>query len=649
MGRINMKALWACTLVLASAATLSATQSSYGNSGGTVSQTTTTLTISGSTLSNPAGTVSMTCSLTEILPTFGFTSEWTCTGGSFSVQSTDGTTSITGTFATGLFTLTESEVSRVYYYNYALYANLSASQTINGKSVAVAGSVMETLPTMTSPLNPGTGTIQTGLIDLSQQYEPVYIADTGNNRIVQTADILGSNWTSIGKLGTGTKQFTSPYGVALDTAGKIYVSDSGNCRIVRMDNMTGTNWASYGSCGAGTGQFSNPEGLWVDSSGKIYVADAGNNRIVRMDDITGTNFTSLGTLGNGAGQFSSPAAVTTDAAGNIYVADTANARVVEFSDMLGTNWAVWQFPLNYLTPDGVAVDSAGKIYTTDSLQNQVIRADNISGANTVSLNVNYLLYINGVEKPSGIFVDPNGLIYIADTDNNRVDQLFGMSYYDQIALGTAGTGLGNLTLPHAVVTQPESMRIAVSAVTPPSLTFPTELLGVASPSETTMLSNIGLAPLTVTSVTSTLADYPITNNCPSKLAAGQSCTATVTFQPTVGGLRKGSVKFTLKGAASKSTSLSGSGALVTLSTTSLVMFACAPGTVTVTNPLSASTSIKSVKVTQHFTQTNNCGTLASGASCTITVSWCSSTPITGILTVTDVSGTAQYVTMTGEQ
>src|SRR6202022_2376539 len=111
---------------------------------------------------------------------------------------------------------------------------------------------------------------------------------------------------------------------------------------------------------------------------------------------------------------------------------------------------------------------------------------------------------------------------------------------------------------------------AVSAVTPSSLTFPTELVGTASPTETTMLSNIGLAPLTVTSVTSTLADFPRPNNCPSALSAGQNCTATVTFQPTTGGLRKGSVKFTLKGAASKSTSASGSGALITGSPTGLL-------------------------------------------------------------------------------
>jgi sugar lactone lactonase YvrE len=649
MGRTNMKALWACVLVLASAATLSAQQYSYSNSAGTVSMTTTTLTISGTTLSSPAGTVTMGCNLT-VLTVTGDTEEWSCTGGTYSLQSTDGTISINGTFTSGIFTFAQTEINRTFYYNYALYANFSASQVISGgKPVAVAGAVMETLATMTSLLTSTNGTIQTGLIQLSQEYEPVYIADTGNNRIVQTADILGSNWTSIGTLGSGTKQFSAPYGVALDAAGKIYVSDGGNCRIVRMDNMTGLNWTSYGTCGAGAGQFSNPQGLWVDSNGKIYVADAGNNRIVRMDDITGTNFTTLGTLGNGTGQFSSPAAVTTDSAGNIYVADNANARVVEFSDMLGTNWAVWQFPLNYENPNGVAVDASGRIYMTDAAQSQVFRADNISGANTVSLSVNFLLYINGVEKPSGIFVNSNEEIYIADTNNNRVDRLFDMSYDDMIVLGTAGTGVENLSTPHAMVTQSISKSVAVSAVTPPSLAFPTQLLGTASPSQTTTLRNIGTAPLTVTLVTSTLADFPMTHNCPSKLLAGQSCTATVTFQPTTGGLRKGQVKFTLKGAQSRSTSVSGSGALVTLSTNLLIMFACAPGQVTVTNPLGSSTSIKSVKVTKPFSETNNCGTLAPGASCTITVHWCSSTPITGVLAVTDASGTAQFVSLTGEQ
>jgi len=628
---------------------LSATHYSYNNTAGTVSQSGTNLTIGGSTLSSPAGTVSIACNLTPITTQFGFSSEWSCTGGSFSLQSTDGTTTVTGVIASGVFTLSETEVNRVFYYNYALYANFSASQTIGGKTVAVAGAITETVATLTSALNPAAGTIQSGMIDLDQQYEPLFIADTGNNRIVETGDILGSNWRSIGKLGSGKMQFSSPWGVAIDSAGKIYVSDSGNCRVVRMDDIIGLNWTSYGTCGAGPAQFSNPEGLWVDSIGRIYIADTGNNRIVRMDDITGTNFISLGGLGSGTGQFSSPAAVTTDSAGNIYVADSANARVVEFADMLGTNWTVWQFPLNYLTPDGIAVDSAGKIYITDSLQSQVIRADNITGVNEVSLDVNYLLYLNGVEAPSGIFMDADGAIYISDTRNNRVDRLFGMSYDNQMVLGTSGTGVGNLSSPHAAVALRDTKPVEVSAVTPTYLTFPTELEGVASPVQTTMLSNIGSVPFAVTSVASSSADFPMTDNCPSALAPGQDCTATVTFQPVAGGARKGSVTFTLKGAASKSVSLSGSGALIAVSPAELILYDGQSGTITVTNPLTTSTSIKRVKMFGQFRHTNNCGTLAAGASCTIHVNWnYTGFVITGTVEITDSSGTVQYVLLTGE-
>src|SRR5271165_2241737 len=212
-----MKALWVMVIVLSTAAMLPASQVSYSNTGGTVSMTATTVTISGATVGSPAGTVSMSCNLTVISVT-GDGGTWSCTGGTFSLQSTDGKTSVNGTFTEGLFIFAQSEVNRVFYYNYALYANFSASQVVHGKTIAVAGAVMQTLATLTNPLNPGTGTIQTGLINTSQQYEPVYIADTGNNRIVQTSDILGSNWTSIGKLGTGTKQFTSPWGLAIDTA-----------------------------------------------------------------------------------------------------------------------------------------------------------------------------------------------------------------------------------------------------------------------------------------------------------------------------------------------------------------------------------------------------------------------------------------------
>ena len=88
-----MGAPWIFTVVVAGAAMLSATQFSYTNTGGKVSQTT-VLTITGATLSNPAGTFSMPCPLTYFSPQYPHTEERTCTSGSLSAQSTDGTTTI---------------------------------------------------------------------------------------------------------------------------------------------------------------------------------------------------------------------------------------------------------------------------------------------------------------------------------------------------------------------------------------------------------------------------------------------------------------------------------------------------------------------------------------------------------------------------
>jgi sugar lactone lactonase YvrE len=519
---------------------------------------------------------------------------------------------------------------------------------VNGQSTAVIGAVSQTLAPLSGYL--GTGTIQSGFIDISVRYEPIYIADTGNNRIVSTADALGSNWLSLGKAGSGVQQFSQPWGVALDATRKIYISDSGNCRIVRVDNISGANWTSYGTCGAGPGQFQNPQGLSVDAAGRIYVADTGNNRIVRMDDMSGTNRTALGSLGSGVSQFNQPSAVTTDTAGNIYVADNQNARVVEFSDMTGANWAALQFPLGYETPDGVAVDSTNRIYLTDSLQSQIFRADNIAGANEVSLSASGAGFQGVFSHPTGLFVDSDGAIYVADTGNSRALRFFDLSYNDESQFGTLGTGVGNLSAPHGIAATQIPKRVAVPSVNPGGVAFPTEVVGVASPPATVLLTNLGSQPFSVSGVSTSLPDFAETNNCPATLAGGESCSASVIFEPTTGGARKGALNFAVTGATARPAGLGGFGALVTVSPSQLILYDGASGTVTITNPLTTSTTLASIQISgPTFRQKNNCGTLAPGASCQVTISWLySGVPVLGTLVVTDSSGTRQYVSITGE-
>jgi len=129
----------------------------------------------------------------------------------------------------------------------------------------------------------------------------IYIADASNHRIVRMDDMNGTNWIAYGDRGSGIGQFMNvdlslepndegPEDLALDAQGRIYVADSGNNRIVRFDDMNGTSWTTFGTYGGGQGEMEVPEGIFVDDEGRIYFADGLNSRVVRMDDINGSGW-----------------------------------------------------------------------------------------------------------------------------------------------------------------------------------------------------------------------------------------------------------------------------------------------------------------------------------------------------------------------
>ena len=138
---------------------------------------------------------------------------------------------------------------------------------------------------------------------------------------------------NFGSFGSGSGQFSNPFGVSVDSAGNVYVANFSNNRIDRFNpaNFAGT-FTTFGSSGTGSGQFNHPFGLTLDSAGNVYVADFGNNRIDSFNpaDLAGT-FTSFGSSGTGSGQFNQPTGVTVDSTGNVYVADNGNSRIVELT------------------------------------------------------------------------------------------------------------------------------------------------------------------------------------------------------------------------------------------------------------------------------------------------------------------------------
>ena len=201
-------------------------------------------------------------------------------------------------------------------------------------------------------------------------------------------------------------------------------------------------------------------------------------------------------------------------------------------------------------------------------------------------------------------------------------------------------------------------------VSPAKLTFGNQTLGSPSAIQTVTLTNGQTKALSITSITSTLPDYSQTSNCPfspSTLATGASCTISVTFTPSVLGVR--SATLDVNDGASNSpqkVTLTGTGiAAVTVTPTSLpfgnIIIGKQSGslTATVTNKQTTALTINSITTNLgDYTDTSGCplspNTLAAGKTCTILVTF---TPAaaglrSGTLTVNTSAG-APTVSLSG--
>jgi hypothetical protein len=172
------------------------------------------------------------------------------------------------------------------------------------------------------------------------------------------------------------------------------------------------------------------------------------------------------------------------------------------------------------------------------------------------------------------------------------------------------------------------------SISPTALGFGSVATGASSAAQAVTVTNSGSAAAPVTTV-STSGDFSQTNTCGSSIAAGSSCTVSVKFTPTTAGSRTGNLTVTAAGITS-TVPLSGTGVApgpilspnpASLSFAGTVVGASAAAqTVTVSNTGTASATVTGVAASGDFSQTNNCSTVAVGASCTVTVTF---TPTTG--------------------
>jgi hypothetical protein len=173
--------------------------------------------------------------------------------------------------------------------------------------------------------------------------------------------------------------------------------------------------------------------------------------------------------------------------------------------------------------------------------------------------------------------------------------------------------------------------------------------------------------LTISSIQvegSDAADFTLTNNCGSSLAASAQCTLSATFKPSAPGTRTASVVFTDNAAGSpQSLNLTGTGtaSVAGISPTSLafsnepITVTSSAQSVTLTNTGNAVLSNISFTFTgtnaSDFGQNTTCGSsLAAGANCTIAVTFTPSAAgnETASLSISDnASGSPQTVGLSG--
>ena len=148
----------------------------------------------------------------------------------------------------------------------------------------------------------------------------VFIADTGNHRILQTT-IGGDLLREWGTLGSGQGEFQSPSDVAVDSEGNIYVADTSNSRIQKFDSLGEflKEWPS------GNAKSTFPRGILVDSQDRIYVVNNGGHSLVLFDK-EGQYLAQWG--GNGSKLFNAPVSVALDSDDQIYVTNHGTDSVL---------------------------------------------------------------------------------------------------------------------------------------------------------------------------------------------------------------------------------------------------------------------------------------------------------------------------------
>ncbi len=245
----------------------------------------------------------------------------------------------------------------------------------------------------------------------------LYVVDTFL-KTVHLFDLPGNTYYTFS---TEETSFISPIDLAIDDeTGYVYVTDSKEGAIKIFKDM---GRAFVGELR--TDKLERPTGIAINKkTSELLVLDTLRARVLRygLKDLKLVGF--FGDDGEEEGRFHFPTNIDVAEDGTIIVSDSLNFRIQMFSSegvFLRRFGSLGDNPGHFSRPKGVATDSDGNIYVVDGLFDNVQVFDKEG-----RLLMEFGGHGNGYGEfwlPTGIYIDKNNMIYVSDSYNKRV-QIF---------------------------------------------------------------------------------------------------------------------------------------------------------------------------------------------------------------------------------
>jgi len=284
-------------------------------------------------------------------------------------------------------------------------------------------------------------------IDIAASPNHVWVADTGNNRVlgwydastyangaaadivIGQPDFLSSAPNQGGAPGAAT--LYAPAGVGVDGAGNLYVGDSGNNRVMVFSTPfagfpgttisgeaasavfgQGGNFSTNAGCAGGAVSamtLCQPEGIALDAAGNLFVADAGDNRVAVY----------FAPFAGQTGPISQPAGTSA----NLWIGQSAEGGSACNQGLASPTVATLCFAVGGAPFGGVgiATDGAGNLFVADTGNNRALEYTGPYGASQTNSTSAALIFSGDyLFEPAGVAVDAAGNFYLSSASSDQI-------------------------------------------------------------------------------------------------------------------------------------------------------------------------------------------------------------------------------------